>query len=96
MNKPLPAIYAPTLAARRKVYHAIYAQGWMIGDLETLGDVLHIRRHDTDASSAATPYIVLKGGRFYHSSRINHHTPMNSPAHLVSYAKTLGERAPTQ
>ncbi len=95
MTRPMPALYAPTAALRRKVIDAIYAQGWRLGEL-TRKQVDEGAR-GTPEDPIKNPYVGLFGGRFGVISLSyprGHLTLVNSPAHLVAYCKTLGAASP--
>ncbi len=95
MNRPLPMIYAPTGAARRRVVDAIYAANWRLGVLTRTQVDSGPRGTPEDAIEC--PYIILHDGLFgviKDTSWWSSHTLVNSPSHLIAYCKTLGPRAP--
>ncbi len=91
--RPYPMIHAPTGAARRQVIDAIYAQGWRIA-ADTRPEV---ERFLTDASVAqfgSDLIIQINGSFYFDKTRDGRRTMVNSPAHLIAYCKTLGDRVP--
>lgn len=89
-TRPFPMIHAPTAAARHKVLDVIYAQGWRLSGMPRS----QVNEFVTDDRAHQYPMIAQHGEVFYFVKERVNRTMVNSPSHLISYCKTLGDRAP--
>ncbi len=90
--RPFPMIHAPTGAARRQVIDAIYVQGWRLGGIPRPDMEVYLT--DKAVARYGSDLIVQGGAGFSFDNARTGRTMVNSPAHLIAYCKTLGDRAP--